>query len=115
MAKSWIGQRFRSALLSENLSLIVLGILRESHRSEWEILNAIYHRYESTPGSKEFRKLTKSLISKGYATVESVEGVDKLRISQAGIDLLRRLEMEYRAIVSNVETYPSDSSDFPQT
>jgi DNA-binding PadR family transcriptional regulator len=110
---TWIVHRFRSAMLSENLSIFVLGLLRESEKDEWEILNLIDSRYDLSVPPKEFRKLLKSLMAQGYASQECAEGNSKMRITRAGMELLRSLELEYREIVSSVKESTSPAPDSP--
>ena len=107
--------RFRTAFLRENLMLIVLGLLRESELGEWEILNLLHSRYASTPSAREFRRLSESMVSGGYVDLEWVGKTRKMRITNAGIELLQRLEQEYRAIVSKVNASSSAVSDLPTT
>ncbi len=100
-------QRFRSAFFHENLMLIVLGLLEDSQPTEWEVLNSMYASYRLTPNAKEFRKLLETLVSGGYVAFETVEGARRVRMTKAGVKLLRSLEDEYRAIVSNAGETPS--------
>jgi hypothetical protein len=90
-------------LLRENLLLVVLRLLKESQLSEWEILDLLYSRYESTPSVKEFRKLTETLVEGGYASFIWENRTDKLQVSEAGITLLRRLEEEYDSIIWGIK------------
>jgi hypothetical protein len=99
---TWLIHRFRSALFHENLLLIVLGLLKDSELSEWEVQSLLYSRYRLTPAAKEFRKLVDLLVSEGFVTLEAARGTQKLRMTSAGMKLLRSLESEYRAIVSNI-------------
>jgi hypothetical protein len=102
MPTTWLIHRLRSAFFHENLLLMVLGLLKDSELSEWEVLEILYSRYRLTPNAKEFRKLVESLVTGGYAGFETAEGARKLRITGKGIKLLRSLEGEYRAIVSHL-------------
>jgi len=95
-------QRFRSAFLHENLTLFVLMLIEDSEKREWEVLSELYARHRLTPSAGEFRRLLESLVNGGYATFESTEGTRRLRITKTGMKLLRSLEDEYRAIVSNI-------------
>jgi len=102
LPSTWVLHRFRSAFFHENLPLIVLQLLRDSERTEWEVLSLLYSRYRLTPSAKEFRRLLESLESGGYAAFEPVEGTRRLRITKAGMKLLQGLEDEYREIVSAI-------------
>lgn len=115
LPETWMLHRFRSAFVRENLMLIVLGLLRESELSEWEILSLLHSRYASTPTAKEFRRLSQSAVNGGYASFRWVGKTRKLRISRTGTELLRRLEEEYRAIVSSINDSSSAASDYPLT
>ena len=99
--------RFRSAFFHENLLLIVLRFLEASEASEWQVLDSLYARYRLTPSAREFRKLLGSLVNRGYVGFETVEGSRRLRITKSGMRLLRRLEEEYRAFVSNAGGSPA--------
>ncbi len=103
MAAAWMLHRLRSSFLNANQLLMVLDLLEEAALSEWEVLNLLYSRYRSAPGANEFRRLVQSLVRGGYATVELADGTRKLRISEAGLRLRRRLEDEYRAMVSTID------------
>jgi len=94
--------RFRSAWLSQNLVLLVLRLLRESTLTEWEILSALHSRYGLDPTAREFGRLEKELVGGGYALLESGKEGSKLQITSTGMGALRRLEEEYRMVVSNV-------------
>ncbi len=109
MPSTWILQRFRSALFHENLVLIVLRLLEDSEPTEWEVLNSMYARYRLAPNAKEFRKMLETLVSGAYVGYETVEGSRRLRMTKAGARLLRRLEEEYRAIVSSADVSPAPS------
>lgn len=82
--------------------LLVLKLIGDSEKPEWEVLNSLYSRYRLTPSAKEFRKLLECLVDGGYATFETTQGTRMLRITKTGMKLLRSLEDEYRAIVSNI-------------
>jgi hypothetical protein len=101
MVSNWMLSRFRSAWLSQNLVLLVLRLLKESGLSEWEILSALHSRYGLDPTAREFGKLEKELVGGGYVLLESGKDGSKLQITGAGINALRRLEEEYRMVVSN--------------
>ncbi len=102
LASSWMLQRFRSAWLTENMPMLVLRLLREASLTEWEILSLLHSRYGLTPSTREFARLEKGILAKGYASIEAEAGGDKLRITAEGITLLLRLEKEYRQIVENI-------------
>ena len=102
MAATWVLHRFRSAFVQGNLALIVLRLLVDSEMSEWEVMNALYDRYGSSPTSKEFRRLVDELLEGAYATTVEVEETRKLRISNQGRRLFQRLEDEYRQVVSSL-------------
>jgi hypothetical protein len=97
-----MSQRFRSAWLSENMPMLVLRLLRDTSLTEWEILSRLHSRYGLTPSSREFGRLEKSLLGKGFVSLESETSRDKLRITNEGVGLLVRLEKEYADIVSNI-------------
>jgi hypothetical protein len=94
--------RFRTALLAENLPLLVLGLLRGSSKSEWELLHQLFVRHELVPGSKEFRKLVQSLLDGGYAALETVNAEGRLRITCLGTELLHRLEDELDSVIRGI-------------
>ena len=103
-------QRFRSAWLTENMPLLVLRLLREASLSEWEILSQLHSKYGLTPSNREFGRLEKGLLGKGYANLESEHGGEKLCITSQGIGLLSRLEKEYKEIVSDIVRSPGAAS-----
>jgi hypothetical protein len=70
--------------------------------SEWEILSSLYSRYGLAPSKKEFGRLEKRLIGKGYASLDSSLGEERLRITSDGKSLLHRLENEHKALVSSI-------------
>ena len=100
-------QRFRSAVLRENLLLIVTGLLCESAQSEWEILNTLHKRFALTPSAKEFRKLIDFIVEAGYVHVESVRSGRKLAISLQGRELFRRLGEACLSIAARLDS-PSE-------
>ena len=97
---SWVVTRFRSAWLSQNADLLVLKLLRESSLTEWEILSRLNTKYGLNPSAKEFAKLERTLVGKGFASLGSAGRESRLQITPVGIRLLRRLEQEYRQVVS---------------
>ena len=101
MVSSWVLSRFRSAWLSRNLALLVLGLLRESALSEWEVLARLHSLYGLDPSAREFGRLKKELVGEGYATLEKGLG-NRLQITTAGLKLLRRLEEEHRALATDI-------------
>jgi hypothetical protein len=101
MVSNWMVSRFRSAWLSQNLVLLVLRLLKESGLTEWEILSALHSRYGLDPTAREFGKLEKELVGGGYTLLEPCKEGSKLQITGAGVSALRRLEEEYRMVVSN--------------
>ncbi|HEV2390666.1 MAG TPA: hypothetical protein VGS04_08085 [Nitrososphaerales archaeon] len=82
--------------------LLVLMLVEDSEKSEWELLDSLYSHYKLTPSGKEFRRLLETLVEGGYATFTPEEGTRRLRITSTGTKLLRRLQREYRAIVSDI-------------
>lgn len=100
MAQGWIVHRLRSSFLRENMTLLVLRLLAEGDRGEWEVLSALDSRYGLTPTAKEFRKLCETLVGGGYATLERAGRSKALSITKGGAVLLRRLEEEYAAVLS---------------
>lgn len=100
MVETWIIRRMRIALLRENMLLIVLRMLSEGEKGEWEVLSALDSRFGLTPSAKEFRKVEETLVGGGYATLVRPEGSRVLRMTDVGAALLRRLEEEYRAVLS---------------
>jgi hypothetical protein len=102
MVSSWMLSRFRSAWLSQNLVLLVLRLLRDSSLSEWEILSSLHSRYGLIPSAREFGRLEKELLGGGYAVLEDGKDGGKLRITSTGMSALRRMEEEYRMVVSNI-------------
>jgi len=102
--------RFRSALLSQNLPLLVLRLLRESALSEFEILSRLHARYGLTPSAREFGRLKRTLLHEGYVKLESGQACDRLEITATGILLLRLLEEEQRAVASNIMRPPGGNS-----
>jgi len=104
-----VPERFRAAWLSENMPLLVLRLLRHSALSELEILSRLQTTHGLSPSSCEFATLEDGLLGDGFVIVESGVGGNRLGITAAGIGLLRRLEDEYRDIVSGIEP-PSTGS-----
>jgi hypothetical protein len=102
--------RFRLAWLSQNGLLLVLRLLQESSLSEYEILSRLHARYGLTPNAREFGRIKKTLLGKGYARLDSGLGADNLQITSAGVRLLRLLEEEYRGVVSNMARLENSSS-----
>jgi len=88
--------------------MLVLRLLRDSVTSEREILSQLQTTYGFSPSEGEFVRLEDYLLSKGFATVKSSERVNELAITAAGISLLRRLEDEYRVLVSVIEPSQGD-------
>ncbi len=101
MVSSWVLSRFRTAWLTQNLTLLVLTLLRESTLSEWEILARLHSRYGLNPSGREFGRLEKELVGEGFVVVEPGIGGDRLRITTAGTGVLARLQREYNSLVSN--------------
>jgi DNA-binding PadR family transcriptional regulator len=101
LVSNWMLERFRSDWLLANLPLLVLKLLQESTMSEWEILSRLHERFELYPSAHEFGRLEKSLLGKGYVSLERVPGGGKLQITTEGVRLLRRIEAEYRAVLTN--------------
>lgn len=106
MAETWIVRRMRIAFLRENMLLIVLKLLREGEKGEWEVLSALDSRFGLTPSAKEFRKVEETLVGGGYARLERPDGSRVLRMTDVGAALLGRLEEEYRAVVSGYDPSP---------
>jgi hypothetical protein len=102
MVSSWVLSRFRSAWLSQNLTLVVLRLLRESRLSEWEILSRLHTRYGLNPSAREFERLEKELLGEGFALVEPDDAGGRLSITASGLKLLRALEEGHRDVVSSV-------------
>ena len=102
MVSSWMLSRFRSVWLSQNLTLLVLRLIRGSTLSEWEILSALHSHYGLSPTAREFERLEKELVGEGYALVDPGKDGSRLKITTAGLGALRRLEEEHRAVVSSV-------------
>jgi|SRR5271170_3623642 len=103
MPSSWVIHRFRRAFLREQILLITLRLLRDSQRSEWEVLDSLYSRYRLAPDPKDFRKLVDSLVNGGFASCGEVGDVRRLTITRAGVKLLHGLEEEYLAVMSSIE------------
>lgn len=82
--------------------MLVLTLIEDSEKREWEVLDSLYTQYRLTPNAREFRRLVEFLVKGGYAGFEMTEGTRRLRITKTGTKLLRGLEGEYRAIVSKV-------------
>jgi predicted transcriptional regulator len=101
MPPSWMLHRFRSDFLLENLLLLVLRLISEFERSEWEVLDQLHLRYACTPSAKEFRRVCELLETGGYVTATSTGTTRKLKVTSEGRKLLRCLEEEYRAVVSS--------------
>jgi len=95
--------RFRSAWLIQNMDLLVLKLLRDSTLSEWEILSRLHSKYGLNPNAREFARLEKTLLGKGYASMDTAHRMSKLQITHRGLRLLRRLEEEYRSVVSEAD------------
>jgi hypothetical protein len=110
---TWMLHRFRSAFLRENLLFLVIRLLKDADLSEWEILNLLYSRYETSPGAKEFRKLLETLVSEGYASLEPAGKTRRLRLDVRGTRLLRGIEEEYRSIISGIEESSSAVPSLP--
>lgn len=82
--------------------LFVLTLIEASEKSEWEVLDSLYSRFKLTPGGKEFRRILETLVGGGYVAFAPAGGTRNLRITSAGVKLLRRLQDEYKSIVSNI-------------
>jgi hypothetical protein len=106
MASSWMVSRFRTAWLSQNLDLLVLRLLRESAMSEWQVLSRLHAMYGLEPSAREFARLEKRLVRDGFMVLETSDGDEKLRITPFGLDLLRRVEDEYRKVVGDLVRLP---------
>ena len=102
MLSSWVLSRFRTALLTQNLALLVLRLLRESSLSEWEVLSRLHARYGLDPSAREFARVEKELLGDGFARVESGSDCSKLEITTSGCHLLRRLEREQHEIAKSM-------------
>lgn len=98
MAARWMSDQFRSALVSANLTTLVLGLLAESYATELEIREQLHRRFGATPSAKEFRSLVRALSSQGFIDVHPGRG-RSLRISRAGLLLLEALKAENRKLM----------------
>jgi len=102
LESNWMMSRFRTAWLSENLPLFVLRLLRDTAMSEFEVLSRLHARYAMTPNSREFGCLKRAFMREGYARLEPGPEGDVLVVTASGVRLLRLLEDEHRAVVSNI-------------
>jgi DNA-binding PadR family transcriptional regulator len=105
MTTTWVTERFRSVLFHENLLLIVLSLLKDSELGEWELWSLLHSRYDTTPTTRDFRKTLDMLINDGYASSRWESNTRKLRLSETGLVLHRRLEAEYRAIILSIDKF----------
>jgi hypothetical protein len=101
LVSNWMLQRFRAAWLSANLPLLVLRLLRVSTSSDWEILSFLHEKFGLTPTAKEFERLERSLIGKGYAILDPHPG-SRMQITAEGLRLLGRLEEDHSGLVASV-------------
>jgi hypothetical protein len=106
----WVIDKFRSLLFHENLLLIVLSMLKDCELSEWEIWRLLHSRYGTTPTAREFQKIIDIITDGAYAKCRWEGSIRKLQLSEAGLVLQRRLEEEYRAIISIIDDYSFTSS-----
>lgn len=102
MVANWTVTRFRSAWLSQNMDLLVLKILSDSSLSEWEILSRLHSKYGLNPSAREFARLERAMVGKGFVRLDTSQG-GKFEITELGVMLLRRLEEEYRSVVREAE------------
>lgn len=100
MVSSWMVTRFRSSWISQNLALLVLRLLSESTRSEWELLSSIHAKYGVAPSARELGTLERELLRDGYAALEPGAG-GRLSVTHRGLRLLGRLEEEHLALVAD--------------
>lgn len=87
-----------AGFLRANSLLFVLRLLREGGMSESGLLEELRSRYGSAPSARDLRRLTELAVRGGYMSLDRAEAPQTLRITGAGVELLRRLEEEYRAV-----------------
>jgi DNA-binding PadR family transcriptional regulator len=109
MTTTWVIDRFRSVLFHENLLLIVLSLLKDSELGEWEIWSLLHSRYGTTPTAGDFRRILDTLTNGGYASSRWEGSTRKLRLNETGLLLHRRLDAEYRAIISSIDEFSAAS------
>ena len=97
-------------MVSANLPLLVLRLIRDSSLNEWEILATLHKSFVIDPNARGLDLLKRTLLTGGYATTELGGGDAKLRITTKGMGLLERIELENLAFVSRL-TLPSEAKN----